>query len=136
MSSQLTWPSRSHGCGAVTEADVGASVTVCGWVDRNRDMGGVQFFDVRDHTGLLQVGPGWYGHAAVVEHGSHMPCMYTCIQTHGMGQFCMRLAVAPSSTPLPFGNGRCGGASRHGCRPDGIWVGPFGASAQQQRPRR
>ncbi|KAG2485593.1 hypothetical protein HYH03_015657 [Edaphochlamys debaryana] len=55
MSAQLTWPSRSHGCGAVTSADIGQRVTICGWVDRNRDMGGVQFFDVRDHTGLLQV---------------------------------------------------------------------------------
>ncbi|PNW78813.1 hypothetical protein CHLRE_09g390986v5 [Chlamydomonas reinhardtii] len=55
MSSQLTWPSRSHGCGAVTTADIGSKVTICGWVDRNRDMGGVQFFDVRDHSGLLQV---------------------------------------------------------------------------------
>ncbi|GFR47627.1 hypothetical protein Agub_g9366 [Astrephomene gubernaculifera] len=55
MPSQLTWPSRSHGCGAVTPADIGSTITICGWVDRNRDMGGVQFFDVRDHTGLLQV---------------------------------------------------------------------------------
>ncbi|EFJ50305.1 hypothetical protein VOLCADRAFT_58252 [Volvox carteri f. nagariensis] len=55
MSSQLTWPSRSHGCGAVTVNDIGSRITVCGWVDRNRDMGGVQFFDVRDHSGLLQV---------------------------------------------------------------------------------
>ncbi|GIL93066.1 hypothetical protein Vretimale_19099 [Volvox reticuliferus] len=55
MSSQLTWPSRSHGCGVVTINDIGSRVTICGWVDRNRDMGGVQFFDVRDHTGLLQV---------------------------------------------------------------------------------
>ncbi|GLC42021.1 hypothetical protein PLESTF_000111700 [Pleodorina starrii] len=55
ISSQLTWPSRSHGCGAVTSAEIGSRVTICGWVDRNRDMGGVQFFDVRDHTGLLQV---------------------------------------------------------------------------------
>ncbi|GIL66265.1 hypothetical protein Vafri_19876 [Volvox africanus] len=55
MSSQLTWPSRSHGCGTVTMNDTGTRVTICGWIDRNRDMGGVQFFDVRDHTGLLQV---------------------------------------------------------------------------------
>ncbi|KXZ54353.1 hypothetical protein GPECTOR_5g434 [Gonium pectorale] len=55
MPLQLTWPSRSHGCGAVVLGDIGQRVTICGWVDRNRDMGGVQFFDVRDHTGLLQV---------------------------------------------------------------------------------
>lgn len=54
-SSKLTWPSRSNGAGTLRETDVGKRVTICGWIDRNRDMGGVQFFDVRDHTGLLQV---------------------------------------------------------------------------------
>lgn len=52
----MSWPSRSHGAGDVTEADVGQEVTVCGWVDRNRNLGGLGFMDVRDHTGLLQVG--------------------------------------------------------------------------------
>jgi aspartyl-tRNA synthetase len=59
---QLTWPARSHGCGAPRAADAGSRITICGWVDRNRDMGGVQFVDVRDHTGLLQVSrmaPSW-----------------------------------------------------------------------------
>ncbi len=51
----LTWPARSHGAGTLRPEHEGTRVTVCGWVDRNRDMGGVQFFDVRDHTGLLQV---------------------------------------------------------------------------------
>lgn len=51
----MTWPSRSHSCGQVTVADVGSTVTLCGWVDRNRDMGALQFFDMRDHTGLVQV---------------------------------------------------------------------------------
>ncbi|KAL6761701.1 aspartyl-tRNA synthetase [Haematococcus lacustris] len=51
----LTWPARSHGAGSLSMADIGSEITLCGWVDRNRDMGGVQFFDIRDHTGLLQV---------------------------------------------------------------------------------
>jgi aspartyl-tRNA synthetase len=51
----MSWPSRSHGAGDVTEADVGQEVTVCGWVDRNRNLGGLGFMDIRDHTGLLQV---------------------------------------------------------------------------------
>lgn len=52
---QLTWPARTHGCGAVTDADVGADVTVCGWVDRYRNLGGILFLDIRDHTGIVQV---------------------------------------------------------------------------------
>jgi aspartyl-tRNA synthetase len=55
LDSQMTWPSRSHGAGALTAADAGKEVTVCGWVDRNRNLGGLGFMDVRDHTGLLQV---------------------------------------------------------------------------------
>lgn len=51
----MTWPSRSHSCGQITVDDVGSTVTLCGWVDRNRDMGALQFFDMRDHTGLVQV---------------------------------------------------------------------------------
>jgi hypothetical protein len=51
----MSWPARSHGAGDVSEADVGKEITVCGWVDRNRNLGGLGFLDVRDHTGLLQV---------------------------------------------------------------------------------
>ncbi|GAX76683.1 hypothetical protein CEUSTIGMA_g4129.t1 [Chlamydomonas eustigma] len=55
LPAQLIWPSRSHNCGLLTESDVGQRVTLCGWVDRNRNMGGVQFMDIRDHTGIMQV---------------------------------------------------------------------------------
>jgi len=46
---------RSHFCGHVTEALTGETVTVCGWVNRRRDHGGVIFIDLRDREGLLQV---------------------------------------------------------------------------------
>src|SRR5438105_1656291 len=45
---------RSHYCGQVTEALDGQTVTVCGWVHRRRDHGGVIFIDLRDREGLLQ----------------------------------------------------------------------------------
>ncbi|MGQ0619145.1 MAG: aspartate--tRNA ligase [Panacagrimonas sp.] len=45
---------RSHYCGQVTEALTGETVTVCGWVHRRRDHGGVIFLDLRDREGLLQ----------------------------------------------------------------------------------
>eukprot|EP00958_Prasinococcus_capsulatus_P026133 scaffold4635_cov242-Prasinococcus_capsulatus_cf.AAC.1 len=51
----LQWPERSVYCGEVGEAQVGASVSLCGWVDRRRDLGGVCFVDLRDHTGVVQV---------------------------------------------------------------------------------
>jgi aspartyl-tRNA synthetase len=46
---------RSHGAGTVSASDVGAEVSVAGWVQRRRDHGGIAFFDVRDATGLVQV---------------------------------------------------------------------------------
>ena len=46
---------RSHYCGQVDEAQIGQEITVCGWVHRRRDHGGVIFIDLRDREGLLQV---------------------------------------------------------------------------------
>ena len=46
---------RSHFCGEVAEQLVGDTVTLCGWVHRRRDHGGVIFIDLRDRSGLMQV---------------------------------------------------------------------------------
>ena len=46
---------RSHYCGLVTEALQGQTVTLCGWVNRRRDHGGVIFVDLRDREGQCQV---------------------------------------------------------------------------------
>jgi aspartyl-tRNA synthetase len=46
---------RSHFCGLVTEAMIGQSVTLCGWADVARNLGGVCFIDLRDHEGILQI---------------------------------------------------------------------------------
>ena len=46
---------RSHYCGLVTEALTGQTVSLCGWVNRRRDHGGVIFIDVRDREGYVQV---------------------------------------------------------------------------------
>jgi aspartyl-tRNA synthetase len=46
---------RSHYCGELNTAHLDQEVTLCGWVHRRRDHGGVIFVDLRDHTGLLQV---------------------------------------------------------------------------------
>jgi aspartyl-tRNA synthetase len=46
---------RSHYCGLFRETHIGEDVSVCGWVHRRRDHGGVIFLDVRDHQGIVQV---------------------------------------------------------------------------------
>ncbi|GAA5219362.1 aspartate--tRNA ligase [Corallincola platygyrae] len=46
---------RSHYCGQVNESLIGQEVTLCGWVNRRRDLGGVIFLDLRDREGIIQV---------------------------------------------------------------------------------
>jgi aspartyl-tRNA synthetase len=52
---QLGSLTRTHTCGALRAGDVGAEVTLLGWVHRVRDLGGVLFVDVRDREGITQV---------------------------------------------------------------------------------
>ena len=46
---------RTHFCGLVDEALLGHNVTLCGWTDVARNLGGVCFIDLRDHEGVVQV---------------------------------------------------------------------------------
>lgn len=46
---------RTTYCGLVTEALLGQTVTLCGWVNRRRDHGGVIFVDLRDREGYVQI---------------------------------------------------------------------------------
>ncbi|GGD35125.1 aspartate--tRNA ligase [Pseudoxanthomonas indica] len=46
---------RTHFCGLIDEAMIGQTVTLCGWTDVARNLGGLCFIDLRDHEGIVQV---------------------------------------------------------------------------------
>ncbi len=48
-------PKRTHTCGDLRAADVGKKVTLTGWVDKRRNLGGLIFIDLRDRHGITQI---------------------------------------------------------------------------------
>ena len=73
----LSWPGRSHTCAGISKDDVDSEVTICGWVHRNRNMGGLVFSDVRDHTGIFQVLPKLLTEAMRLNFASVFCTMHT-----------------------------------------------------------
>ncbi len=55
MAESMKGLKRSHRCGEVSNALVGQSVTVMGWIQKQRNKGGIIFVDLRDRSGILQI---------------------------------------------------------------------------------
>ena len=55
MAESMKGLKRSHRCGELSATNVGENVTIMGWVQKNRNKGGLVFVDVRDRSGLIQV---------------------------------------------------------------------------------
>ena len=55
MAESMQGLKRSHRCAELSKASIGETVTVMGWVQKNRNKGGIVFVDLRDRSGLLQI---------------------------------------------------------------------------------
>lgn len=70
---------RTHNCGEIRIDDVGKVISICGWVQTIRDLGGVVFIDVRDQYGITQAVIS--GNDNLVDFVSHIPVESTITLT-------------------------------------------------------
>ena len=73
---------RTHRCGEVNEALADQEVVLCGWVARARDLGGLIFIGLRDHTGVVQV-------VAEPDHPNHESVF--AVAERLRNEFCVRI---------------------------------------------
>src|SRR5256885_1631658 len=63
---------RSHHCAQLTLSDLGATVSLVGWVDSLRDHGGILFIDLRDRKGVTQVKFDPHANAELTKQAAHL----------------------------------------------------------------
>lgn len=88
---------RTHYCGTLTRENEGNIVTVCGWVQRQRDLGGLIFVDLRDRTGIVQLAFDDTTDANVFEKASSLHSEYVVMAE---GKVRIRSAI---NTEIPTG---------------------------------
>ena len=74
---------RTNNCGELRLSDAGKMVTLAGWVQRSRKMGGMTFIDLRDRYGLTQLVFNEETNSALCEKANHLGREY-CIQVKGV----------------------------------------------------
>ncbi|MEG3192796.1 aspartate--tRNA ligase [Lysobacter sp. D1-1-M9] len=107
---------RTHFCGLVDERLIGQTVTLCGWADVARNLGGLCFIDLRDHEGIVQVlvEPDSPEAFAVAEQVGYEDCLRVTgvvrarhavndkIRTGQVEVVASRIEVLNKAEPLPF----------------------------------
>ncbi len=83
---------RTHYCGTLTKENIGEKITVCGWVQRQRDLGGLIFVDLRDRSGIIQLAFDDNTEKIVFDKASLLKSEYVAMAT---GLVRMRSSVNP-----------------------------------------
>ena len=89
---------RTDYCGTLTKENIGKKVVVCGWVQRQRDLGGLIFVDLRDRTGIVQLAFGDETDRDVFEKASNLHSEYVVMAE---GTVRMRSSINPD---IPTGD--------------------------------
>ena len=77
----ITGFKRTNYCGDLRLSDAGKTVSVCGWVQRQRDLGGLIFVDLRDRTGLVQLSFGDSTEKSIFEKAASLRAEYVVAAT-------------------------------------------------------
>ncbi len=77
----ITGFKRTNYCGDLRLSDAGKTVSVCGWVQRQRDLGGLIFVDLRDRTGLVQLSFGDSTDRAIFEKAASLRAEFVVAAT-------------------------------------------------------
>ena len=72
MAESMKGLKRTHRCTELSAANIGEKVTVMGWVQKNRNKGGIVFVDLRDRSGLLQIIFEGEDKQELIEKASHL----------------------------------------------------------------
>ena len=89
---------RTHYCATLTKENVDDIVVVCGWVQRQRDLGGLIFVDLRDRTGIIQLAFDDTTEASIFEKASALHSEYVVMAE---GKVRMRSSI---NTEIPTGD--------------------------------
>ena len=109
MAEQLGSLARTHTCGALRAADVGADVVLLGWVQKIRDLGAIIFLDVRDRYGVTQVVV--QDDAALLERAKRLRGEFV-VGVHGRVE---RRAAETVNAKLPTGEVEVRASGRDAC---------------------
>lgn len=86
MAESMQGLKRTHRCGELSSANIGEKVTVMGWVQKNRNKGGIVFMDLRDRSGILQIVFEGEEQAELMEKAAKLRSEFVVAVVSGLGK--------------------------------------------------